>query len=138
MSDGHIEFMMALSGHEQIDAYPVKRISREGGEIISAHARKDSRGVFVFGYVGNRYGANSVTTATLLISPQGCFNRAAFAVEPVHVAVEPVFIELGKILFQNVGQWATPCPALDFFELPFPRNARSRRPLRQTSTVLPS
>ena len=63
MSDGLIDFMMDLSGHEQIDAYPVKRICRDGGEIISAHARKDSRGVFVFGYVGNRYGANSVTTA---------------------------------------------------------------------------
>jgi hypothetical protein len=63
MSDGLIDFMVAVSGYEQIDAYPAERISRGEGEIITAHARKDSRGAFVFGDVGKRYGAAWVTTA---------------------------------------------------------------------------
>jgi hypothetical protein len=46
-----------------MDAYPVERISRGDGEIITAHARKDSRGAFVFGYVGKQFGAGWVTTA---------------------------------------------------------------------------
>ena len=62
-SDGLIDFMIAVSGHEQIDAYPVERISRGSGEIITAHARKDSRGAFVFGDVGKQFGAGWVTTA---------------------------------------------------------------------------
>jgi hypothetical protein len=62
-SDGLIDFILAVSGYEQIDAYPAERISRGEGEIITAHARKDSRGAFVFGDVGKRYGADLVTTA---------------------------------------------------------------------------
>ena len=62
-SDGLIDFILAVSGYEQIDAYPAERISRGEGEIITAHARKDSRGAFVFGDVGKRYGAAWVTTA---------------------------------------------------------------------------
>jgi hypothetical protein len=62
-SDGLIDFIFAVSGYEQIDAYPVERISRGEGEMITAHARKDSRGAFVFGNVGTRYGAGWVTTA---------------------------------------------------------------------------
>jgi hypothetical protein len=63
MSDGLIDFVLAVSGHEQIDTYPTERISRGGGEIITAHARKDSRGTYVFGDVGKQYGAGWVTTA---------------------------------------------------------------------------
>jgi hypothetical protein len=62
-SDGLIDFMLAVSGYEQMDAYPTERISRGEGEIITAHARKDSRGAFVFGDVGKQYGAGWVTTA---------------------------------------------------------------------------
>lgn len=62
-SDGLIDFILAVSGDEQIDAYPAERISRGEGEIITAHARKDSRGAFVFGEVGKQYGAGWVTTA---------------------------------------------------------------------------
>ena len=62
-SDGLIDFILAVSGYGQIDAYPAERISRGEGEIITAHARKDSRGAFVFGDVGKRYGADWVTTA---------------------------------------------------------------------------
>jgi hypothetical protein len=62
-SDGLIDFLMVLSGHEQIDAYPVERISSGGGEIITAHAQKDSHDAFVFGYVGKQSGAGWVTTA---------------------------------------------------------------------------
>jgi hypothetical protein len=47
-SDGLIDFILAVSGYEQIDAYPTERISRGEGEIITAHARKDSRGAFPF------------------------------------------------------------------------------------------
>jgi hypothetical protein len=64
-SDGLIDFIFAVSGYEQIDAYPTERISRGEGEIITAHARKDSRGAFVFGDVGKQYGAGWVTTAWL-------------------------------------------------------------------------
>ena len=63
MSDGLIDFIFAVSGYEQIDAYPSERISRGEGEIITAHAEKDSRGAFVFGYVGKQFGAGWVTTA---------------------------------------------------------------------------
>ena len=62
-SDGLIDFIFAVSGYQQIDAYPVERISHGEGEIITAHAIKDSRGAFVFGNVGKRYGASWVTTA---------------------------------------------------------------------------
>jgi hypothetical protein len=62
-SDGLIDFILAVSGNEQIDAYPMERISRGEGEIITAHARKDSRGAFVFGDVGKQYGAGWGTTA---------------------------------------------------------------------------
>jgi hypothetical protein len=62
-ADGLIDFILAESSYEQIDAYPTERISRGEGEIITAHARKDSRGTFVFGDVGKRYGAGWVTTA---------------------------------------------------------------------------
>ena len=62
-SDGLIDFILAVSGYEQIDAYPAERISRGEGEIITAHARKDSRGAFVFGDVGKQYGADWVTAA---------------------------------------------------------------------------
>ena len=63
-SDGLIDFILAVSGYEQIDAYPTERISRGEGEIITAHARKDSRGAFVFGDVGKQFGAAWVTTAS--------------------------------------------------------------------------
>jgi hypothetical protein len=62
-SDGLIDFIFAVSCHEQIDAYPTERISRGEGEIITAHAQKDSRGAFVFGTLGKQYGAGWVTTA---------------------------------------------------------------------------
>jgi hypothetical protein len=62
-SDGLIDFILAVGGYEQIDAYPTERISQGEGEIITAHARKDSRGAFVFGDVGKQYGAGWVTTA---------------------------------------------------------------------------
>jgi hypothetical protein len=62
-SDGLIDFILALGGHEQIDAYPVKRISNGSGEIITAHARNDARGAYVFGEVGKQFGAGWVTTA---------------------------------------------------------------------------
>lgn len=62
-ADGLIDFILAVSGYEQIDAYPTERISRGGGEIITAHARKDSRGTFIFGDVGKQFGAGWVTTA---------------------------------------------------------------------------
>ena len=62
-SDGLIDFILAVSGYEQIDAYPTERISQGEGEIITAHARKDSRGAFVFGDVGKQFGAGWVTTA---------------------------------------------------------------------------
>jgi hypothetical protein len=62
-SDGLIDFILALGGHEQIDANPVKRISSGSGEIITAHARKDARGAYVFGEVGKQFGAGWVTTA---------------------------------------------------------------------------
>jgi hypothetical protein len=74
--DGLIDFMLAVSGYEQIDAYPVERISQGEGEILTAHARKDSRGAFVFGDVGKRYGAGWVTTAwshvdVVVLDPKG-------------------------------------------------------------------
>lgn len=56
-SDGLIDFILAISGYEQIDAYPTERVSQGEGEIITAHARKDSRGAFVFGDVGKQFGA---------------------------------------------------------------------------------
>jgi hypothetical protein len=56
-SDGLIDFILAVSGYEQIDAYPTERISRGEGEIITAHARKDSRGAIIFGDVGKQFGA---------------------------------------------------------------------------------
>jgi hypothetical protein len=62
-SDGLIDFILAVSGDEHIDAYPAERNSRGEGEIITAHARKDSRGAFVFGEVGKQYDAGWVTTA---------------------------------------------------------------------------
>ena len=62
-SDGLIDFILAVSGNEQIDAYPTERISRGEGEIITAHARKDARGAYVFGEVGKQFGAGWVTTA---------------------------------------------------------------------------
>ena len=63
VTDGLIDSIFAVSGYEQIDAYPVERISRGEGEIITAHARKDSRGAFVFGELGHEYGAGWVSTA---------------------------------------------------------------------------
>lgn len=63
-SDGLIDFAMALSGHEQIDAYPVERISSNGlGKIVTAHARRDARGVFVSGYVEKGFSPGWVTAA---------------------------------------------------------------------------
>ena len=62
-SDGLIDFILAISGYEQIDAYPTERVSQGEGEIITAHARKDSRGAFVFGELGHEYGAGWVSTA---------------------------------------------------------------------------
>jgi hypothetical protein len=62
-SDGLIDFILAVSGSEQIDAYPTERISQGEGEIITAHARKDARGSYVFGEVGKQFGAGWVTTA---------------------------------------------------------------------------
>jgi hypothetical protein len=75
-SDGLIDFMLAVSGYKQIDAYPVERISQGEGEIITAHARKDSRGAFVFGDVGKQSGAGWVTTAwshvdVVVLDPKG-------------------------------------------------------------------
>ena len=40
-----------------------QRNSRGEGEIITAHARKDSRGAYVFGDVRKQYGAGWVTAA---------------------------------------------------------------------------
>ena len=62
-SDGLIDFILAVSGNEQIDAYPTERISSGSGEIITAHARKDARGAYVFGEVGKQFGAGWVTAA---------------------------------------------------------------------------
>ena len=75
-SDGLIDFILAISGYEQIDAYPTECVSRGEGEIITAHARKDSRGAFVFGDVGKQFGAGWVTTAwshvdVVVLDPKG-------------------------------------------------------------------
>jgi hypothetical protein len=50
-SDGLIDFVIALSGPEQIDAYPVERISNQSGMTGTVHAGKDAQGVFVYGHV---------------------------------------------------------------------------------------
>jgi hypothetical protein len=55
---------MALNGHEQIDAYPIERLSTNGsGRIATAHAGKDAHGVFVSGRVEKGFSLGWVTTA---------------------------------------------------------------------------
>jgi hypothetical protein len=61
-SDGLIDFVIALSGPEQIDAYPVKRISNQSGMTGTVHVSKDAQGVFVYGHV-TELRPNGLTTA---------------------------------------------------------------------------
>ncbi len=83
--------MTALSGHEPIDAYPVERISGGGGDVKTAHVRKDSRGAFVFGNVAKQFGAGRVSTAwshvdvVVLDSKGQCFERIATSFFPSKV-----------------------------------------------------
>lgn len=63
-SDGLIDFAMALSGHEQLNAYPVERVSTNGaGRLATPHARKDAHGIFVSGRVEKGFSPGWVTTA---------------------------------------------------------------------------
>jgi hypothetical protein len=38
---------------------------------------------------------------------RGGFNGRAFAIEPVHIRIEPILVELAKVLFQNILQRAS-------------------------------
>ncbi len=41
---------------------------------------------------------------------QAGFDRRTLAVESVHISIEPILVELAKVLFQNVLQRAAPYP----------------------------
>ena len=53
-----------------------------------------------------------------MLAAQGGFNGRAFAIEPVHIRIEPIIVELGKVLFQNVLQLASFFGFLGFLPLP--------------------
>ena len=53
----------------------------------------------------------SLSESVLSFSRRGlCFYRSPFAVEPVHIPIEPILVELAEILFQNILQRPAPYP----------------------------
>lgn len=50
-SESPLEFAWALAGHEHTEAFPVEKAPAVRGTVATAHAHKDSKGVFVYGTI---------------------------------------------------------------------------------------
>src|SRR5580692_6147494 len=76
----------------------VARITALGLGISQAQTLKIGRGQVV------KQDAVLEREETLLFGAQSSFDRAALAIEPIHIAIEPVLIELAKFFFEKIAQ----------------------------------
>ncbi len=63
-SDGFLDFVVAIAGRPRKDVVPVKRVSEQAGEILTAHAEVDHRGgTYVSGMLRSGFGYEGVFDA---------------------------------------------------------------------------